>query len=92
MTRLYSNLKFLRYPDRLKALADDIPAAPIHVRVKPINHCNHNCWYCAYRADQLQLGEDMDVRDRLPEAKMSELIDDLIEMGVAAVTFSGGGE
>ncbi len=92
MAKLYSNLKFFRYPDRLDAIAAGRVAAPVHVRIKPINHCNHNCWYCAYRADQLQLGEDMEVRDRLPEAKMSELIDDLIAMGVAAVTFSGGGE
>ena len=92
MGKLYSNRKFLMYPDHLEAVAEQRMVAPVHVRIKPINHCNHGCWYCAYRADQLQLGESMDLRDRLPEAKMFEIIDDLIDMGVKAVTFSGGGE
>lgn len=92
MSQLYSNLKFLRYPDRLAAQLDGRMAAPVHVRIKPINHCNHNCWYCAYRAAQLQLGEEMDVKDRLPEDKMAEIVEDVIAMGVKAVTFSGGGE
>jgi MoaA/NifB/PqqE/SkfB family radical SAM enzyme len=89
---VYSNLKFFAYPDRLGAIRERRVAPPVHVRIKPINHCNHSCWYCAYRADQLQLGEGMDLKDHIPEAKMYELIDDLIEMGVEAVTFSGGGE
>lgn len=89
---LYSSLKFLQFPEHLRAIRERRVVAPVHVRVKPINHCNHGCWYCAYRADQLQLGEDMDVKDRLPEAKMREIVADIVAMGVKAVTFSGGGE
>jgi MoaA/NifB/PqqE/SkfB family radical SAM enzyme len=92
VTRVYSNLKVFGYPDRLAAIAAGEVPAPVHVRIKPINHCNHGCWYCAYRADQLQLGEGMDLRDRLPEAKLFEIADDLVAMDVKAVTFSGGGE
>ena len=66
--------------------------APVHVRIKPINRCNHNCWYCAYRFDDLKLGEDMVESDVLPKDKMFEIVDDLIDMDVKAVTFSGGGE
>lgn len=92
MTRLYSNLKILRYADRIEALREGRIAAPVHVRIKPINHCNHDCWYCAYRVGNLQLGEEMDERDRIPDAKLMEIAGDLVEMGVQAVTFSGGGE
>ncbi len=92
MTSVYSNLKVFGYPDRLAAIAAGNVPAPVHVRIKPINHCNHSCWYCAYRADQLQLGEGMDLKDRLPEAKLFEIAEDVIAMGVKAVTFSGGGE
>lgn len=92
MARLYSNLKFLAFPDHLRALRKNQPIGPVHVRVKPINRCNHSCWYCAYRADNLQLGADMEINDRMPPAKLFEMIDDFIELGVAAVTFSGGGE
>ncbi len=92
MATLYSNLKFLHYTDRLDALREHRMAAPVHIRIKPINHCNHDCWYCAYRVENLQLGEDIDYKDKIPEAKMFEIVEDVVEMGVKAVTFSGGGE
>lgn len=92
MANLYSNLKFLRFGDNIAALEQGRMAAPVHVRIKPMNLCNHNCWYCAYRVDNLQLGATMDERDRIPEPKMWEIVEDLIAMKVQAVTFSGGGE
>jgi MoaA/NifB/PqqE/SkfB family radical SAM enzyme len=92
MREVYGRLKALRYPDRLEALAGGRAAAPVHLRIKPVNACNHHCWYCAYRADGLQLGDQMKLRDRIPDEKMDEIVDDAIAMGVKAVTFSGGGE
>lgn len=92
MSTVYSNLKFLNYQDQLEAWKNETTASPVHVRIKPFNHCNHDCWYCAYRVSNLQLGEDMDVKDSIAPEKMEELVDDLVEMGVKAVTFSGGGE
>ena len=92
MSRLYSNLKFLQYGEQIAALREHRVVAPVHIRIKPINRCNHSCWYCAYRADDLQLGGDMDLEDRIPDHKMDEIIGDIIEMKVKAVTFSGGGE
>ena len=92
MARVYSGLKFLLYPDRLAAIREGRACAPVHVRIKPTNRCNHNCWYCAYRADNLQLGEGMDEADQIPPEKLFEIARDLVDMGVKAVTFSGGGE
>ncbi len=92
MSTLYSNLKFLRYADHIEALRQGRVVAPVHVRIKPINRCNHACWYCAYRADDLQLGQEMDLGDVIPDDKMFEITEDLIAMRVKAVTFSGGGE
>lgn len=91
---LYSKLKMFHFTDKLNSLPADNPQimAPLHVRVKPTNICNHDCWYCAYRRDTIQLGKDMVVRELIPEQKMMELADDFIAMGVRAVTFSGGGE
>jgi len=91
---LYTKTKIFHYKDKLDSLpreTDEI-RSPVHVRIKPTNACNHNCWYCAYRADHMQLGEDMVVSDIIPRDKMIEIIEDLVEMGVQAVTFSGGGE
>lgn len=89
---LYSNLKFLRFQDRLAALLDGGLAPPVHIRIKPTNRCNHNCWYCAYRVDNLSLGEEMDQTASLPFETLLGIADDIIDMGVKAVTFSGGGE
>ena len=91
-TGVYSALKVMRYPDRIWAWLAGRPAAPVHVRIKPLNRCNHDCWYCAYRAGSLQLGEQMDEGDRLPADQLRGIARDLVAMGVAAVTFSGGGE
>jgi MoaA/NifB/PqqE/SkfB family radical SAM enzyme len=92
MAHLYSNMKFLGYADHIESLRNKSVLAPVHIRIKPKNHCNHNCWYCAYRYDNLQLGEDMAETDEIPADKMDEIVSDIIDMGVKAVTFSGGGE
>ncbi len=90
----YSKLKIFHYPEKLASLPRESEEIrpPIHVRIKPTNVCGHHCWYCAYRYDDLQLGKDIDLREVIPRDRMMEIIDDLVEMGVQAVTFSGGGD
>ncbi len=94
MGLLYTPMKVFHYKEKIDSLLKDndkiLP--PIHIRIKPTNVCNHDCWYCAYKVSNLQLGQDMVEKDFIPEDKMMEIIDDLIDMGVKAVTFSGGGE
>jgi MoaA/NifB/PqqE/SkfB family radical SAM enzyme len=92
MSNYYSTLKFLQFKDQLQGFAQGRIVEPVHIRIKPFNKCNHDCWYCAYRVSNLHLGEDIDYKDAIPKAKMLEIVDDVIEMGVKAVTFSGGGE
>ena len=92
MKDVYTKLKFLKFREQLDALENGQTAPPVHVRIKPMNPCDHDCWYCAYHVDNLQLGNLMEYKDRLPREKMLEIVDDLAEMGVQAVTFSGGGE
>ena len=94
MGNLYTQLKIFHFNEKLNSLpqSKDKILSPIHVRIKPTNACNHNCKYCAYRVEDLQLGQDMVIRDYIPKEKMLEIVDDLVEMGVKAVTFSGGGE
>ena len=92
MAHLYSNLKFLEFADYIQALEERRVVAPVHVRIKPTNRCNHDYWYFTYRTNDLKLGEDMSEADATPRTKMFEIGEDLIEMKVKAVTFSGGGE
>ena len=88
----YSKMKILKHPRKLEALEDKRVTEPIHVRIKPTNKCNHNCNYCSYQNSYGQLGKDMRVADEIPLDKMNEIINDCAEMGVKAITFSGGGE
>ncbi len=94
MGLLYTKMKVFHYKDKVDSLPAEVPEIlpPIHVRIKPTNICNHNCWYCAYRKENIQLGKDMAIGDQIPPDKMREIVDDFASMGVKAVTFSGGGE
>lgn len=91
---LYTKMKIFHFKEKVESLTLQNPAIlpPLHIRIKPTNICNHNCYYCAYKSDNLQLGKDMASRDYIPREKILEIIDDMAGMGVKAVTFSGGGE
>lgn len=92
MENVYSQVKMFHFHDKLNALGRGEISGPIHVRIKPINACNHRCFYCCYRSEDLFLGELLDEKDMIPEAKMREIVSDLKDTGVRAVTFTGGGE
>lgn len=94
MGLLYSKMKVFHFKDKLDSLPLSVNKilSPIQIRIKPTNICNHNCWYCAYKMDNLQLGKNMVARDFIPKEKMMEIIEDITEMGVKSVIFSGGGE
>lgn len=94
MAQIYTKYKIFHYKEKLDSLPKSNPEIepPIHIRIKPTNICNHDCWYCAYKVSNLQLGQDMVERDYIPREKMMAIIDDCEEMGVKSITFSGGGE
>lgn len=93
MGLLYTKYKMFHFKEKLDSLPrDKAITPPIHIRIKPTNVCNHDCWYCAYKVSHLQLGKDMVERDYIPKEKMLEILQDCKEMGVKAITFSGGGE
>lgn len=94
MKNIYSRMKIFHFKDKIDSLPKFNPAIlpPTHIRIKPINACNHNCSYCSYRMEGQDLGMDMNLKDFIPRERMMALIDDIVECGVKAVTFSGGGE
>lgn len=88
----YSKLKLFWHPDKVQSFAEGRITAPIYVRVKPTNICNHGCFFCVYHTDFSSIHENMEARDSIPPSKMEEILEDFQEMGVKAVTYSGGGE
>ena len=90
---VYSPSKIVFHKEKLESLAKGEITSPIYVRVKPENRCNHRCFYCSYDPDfDYVLSETKNNKDSLPRDKMMEILNNFKEMGVKAVTYSGGGE
>lgn len=87
----YSNLKIFAHLDELEKVKNGERIAPIYVRIKPTNRCNQNCYYCHYKSPYLEL-DQYNPADEIKKEKMLEIIRDFKNIGVKAVTFSGGGE
>lgn len=87
----YSNLKIFHHGELLKSTERGEQSAPLYIRIKPTNMCNENCRYCHYKNPYLTLDEYAG-HDFIPRDTMVQIIKDLGDIGVKAVTFSGGGE
>jgi MoaA/NifB/PqqE/SkfB family radical SAM enzyme len=90
MSNVYGESKLAYHSSKLEDLSKGIVSAPVYIRIKPENRCNHNCTFCGY--DQDNRRSIMDRTSQIPLEKMMEIISDLKDMGVKAVTYSGGGE
>lgn len=88
----YNILKIFAHPEKIKAIKNGDRTAPIYIRIKPTNVCNHSCNYCHYGSGMyLDLKEER-MSDSIPWERMQTIINDIADIGVKAVTFSGGGE
>lgn len=93
----YSEVKFTRFPDRLEGIKSK-KAAPVHVQLIPSDLCNQACSFCAYRdpgytsSKLFHVAGNYNPNRKMPIAKALEVLEDCAEMGVRAVSFTGGGE
>lgn len=93
MNGVYNQSKMAFHKEKLESLVKGEIASPIYVRVKPTNKCNHHCFYCSYDPEfKYILSEKKNVQDEIPKKKMIEILDNFKELGVKAITYSGGGE
>lgn len=67
---------------------------PVHVEIDPTSRCNQDCLRCSYK--QEIAGERAYIiqheKQELPLDKFLTLIDEFRQLGIRAVTLSGGGE
>ncbi|MEM0465174.1 MAG: radical SAM protein [Candidatus Pacearchaeota archaeon] len=90
---IYNRSKLAFHEEKLKSLKEGKITSPIYVRIKPTNKCNHACYYCSYVPEnECTVSENMNFNDEISKEKMLEILNDFKEMGVKAITFSGGGE
>lgn len=87
----YSNLKIFGHLEEVQKVKNGERVAPIYIRIKPTNLCNQNCYYCHYKNPYLTLDQYAPA-DEIKREKMLEIVQDMKDIGVKAVTFSGGGE
>lgn len=88
----YSELKLFHHIDRIEGLLQGKRVAPIYIRIKPTNVCNQNCFYCVYANDCVFEGRNVDKRESMEWSCLEKTLYELSDIGVKAVTFSGGGE
>jgi len=48
-------LKLFANADKLKAIENGKRTAPLYIRIKPTNLCNHRCYYCSQADEALGL-------------------------------------
>lgn len=88
----YNDFKIVWFPEKLNSFLENKITGPIYVRIKPTNKCCHNCWFCVYNPKFSDMHHNIKNRDELPKNSLFDLIRNLHEIDVKAITFSGGGE
>lgn len=97
----YASNKAVLHMDRLLALRAGKQPVPVHVHFIISDLCNQDCSFCAYRiegyTERFAVIEDGGIKNHnpnrmIPQLKAQEILEDLAEMGVRAVQFTGGGE
>ena len=84
-------MKLLRHGDRVEAGLRGEWVAPISVEMDVNNRCSHGCRFCSFGTVETQ-GYRQQNWVEFPVARLLPLLDELRELGVKSLTFTGGGE
>ncbi len=90
MTEFAPQLKLLNYPERIKAFLDGDPTSPpVQVEISPTNSCNAKCDWCFYVSSEYKQKHSLEEIDYVA---LTEALGEMSEMGVKAVSWTGGGD
>ena len=82
----FNQLKVLCYTERIeKILRGEIPL-PVGVEIDPSNICNYDCPWCFYS----KYRKNKNVM--ISSTNFTKIMDELVELDIKSVTFTGGGE
>lgn len=79
-------MKILNHLDLAKAIIYGKNPYPVSFEIDPSNACNHNCVWCMYE-DFMKENKSI-----LPKEIFRSIVDEIIDLGGKAITFTGGGE
>lgn len=89
----YSPYKASYHLGRIEQLRKGELIIPTQVQIDLTNECNHNCPYCIYRMNKnTGLNPTFNSHDYIPPGRAIKLLDELKEVGVPAIQYTGGGE
>ena len=68
--------------------------SPVLVEVDPSNACNHGCYFCISSYIHLPESKGLETFNRsiMPKSILMSMCEDLVDLGVKAVNWTGGGE
>ena len=92
MSNLYSPLKAAWHLPRVAELREGRQIAPVELQLIITDVCNHNCHFCAYRAEDGLSSADFDPTKSIETNKVKEILNDASYIGAKSVIFTGGGE
>jgi len=86
--------KVLANSDRVMEFLETGNTAPVLVEIDPSNACNHGCFFCISSYIHLPESKDLETFDRsiMKRDMLLSVCQDLIDMDVRAINWTGGGE
>tara|TARA_Y100000310_G_scaffold82715_1_gene79309 strand:- start:15197 stop:16303 length:1107 start_codon:yes stop_codon:yes gene_type:complete len=87
-TSQFGRLKMLNHMPTLKSIGRGEKVPPITLELDPDDRCNHSCYFCYYADD----GTGARTQQSLDKDIMMHTLKESAELGIKAVTFTGGGE
>lgn len=101
-TLAYSDMKAAWHLDRIAQLRAGLQPPPVELQLILSDLCNHDCFFCAYRAEtglsseqfvEYHDGERVHNPNRMiPREKALSILEDAAALGVKSIIFTGGGE
>ena len=95
----YADLKVAWHTDKIRDLRETGQCVPGQVQLVISDLCDQSCRFCAYRLDGYTSNQNFsgpngerNPNRRIPVDKCIEIIDDIANLGIKAVQFTGGGE
>lgn len=84
-------LKVLRHSDKIAAMLAGDVVYPVSVELDVSNTCPHDCPFCSFGTSKSQ-GYRQQNWVQLNTSRAVRLMDELADVGVKSITFTGGGE
>lgn len=91
---MWSQLKLLQHKDTVKEILNHEISIPTHIQFEFTESCNYSCTFCPWHGNTGQTFKNIDFTGKrfFDYNRFSELVDELEELGVKAVSITGSGE